>query len=580
MATDYTPTDTGTKSRGLTGLYIAGKTRLHPWGPGGGGINYVQSAQYAPFGGLTSMTQGATPITTTDAYNKRLQPVTLSAATGAATILSLSYDFHLAAGDNGDVFQIVNNRDNNRTQNFTYDGSNRISQANTTGPNWGETFTIDPWANLTNRGPVAGKTNYELLNASPASVLNQLPGYGYDAAGNLTSNGSAAYTYDAENRLLTTAGVTYTYDGDGKRVKKSNGTLYWTGTGSDPLTESDLSGTIQKEYIFFAGKRVARRDVPGTPSVKYYFSDHLGSASVITNASGAMPPLEESDYYPYGGEIVVTNGDPNQYKFTGKERDTESGLDYFGARFNASTIGRFMTPDGGADQDTREPQSWNLYSYVHNNPLNRTDADGRTVSICDSNGENCKAVSDKDYAQAQQQDQYNHAASLDQLKKNDGGLSNITDSNGNVVGTVMYTHDENAPAEGITPGLLGPGDLVLLSQLKMPSFVGEVVGKVLGSILGKGAEEAGAGVEEILAKASSSVGNQGIKAASKDAAEQAAKEWVGEGAQPIVERSTGEQVGWKSADGTKTARFTSANKPEPHINLENKMTKGNLHVQF
>jgi hypothetical protein len=73
---------------------------------------------------------------------------------------------------------------------------------------------------------------------------------------------------------------------------------------------------------------------------------------------------------------------------------------------------------------------------------------------------------------------------------------------------------------------------------------------------------------------------QGIKAGSKEAAEQAAKEWVGEGAQPIVERSTGQQVGWKSADGTKIARFTSVNKPQPYINLENKMTGGNLHVQY
>jgi hypothetical protein len=111
----------------------------------GNSINYVQNAQYAPFGGLTSMTQGAAPITTTDAYNNRLQPVMLSAATSAATVLSLSYDFHLGAGDNGNVFQIVNNRDTARTQSFLYDSLNRIQQAYsnaTTGQkSWGETFS-------------------------------------------------------------------------------------------------------------------------------------------------------------------------------------------------------------------------------------------------------------------------------------------------------------------------------------------------------------------------------------------------------------------------------------------------------
>ena len=52
------------------------------------------------------------------------------------------------------------------------------------------------------------------------------------------------------------------YDDDGKRVKMSNGTLYWTGPGWDPLLETDLSGNATAEYVFFNGKRVARVDMP------------------------------------------------------------------------------------------------------------------------------------------------------------------------------------------------------------------------------------------------------------------------------------------------------------------------------
>ncbi len=65
-----------------------------------------------------------------------------------------------------------------------------------------------------------------------------------------------------------------------------------------------------------------------------------------------------------------TGSDPNHYKFTGKERDTESNLDYFGARHYASSLGRFMTPDWSADPDPvpyadiQNPQTLNLYSYV------------------------------------------------------------------------------------------------------------------------------------------------------------------------------------------------------------------------
>jgi RHS repeat-associated protein len=172
-------------------------------------------------------------------------------------------------------------------------------------------------------------------------------------------------------------GWTYVYDGDGKRVKKVNGstgTLYWTGVASDALSESDLAGTIQKEYIFFNGKRIARRDVvPNT--VHYYFSDHLGSASVMTNATGGIE--DESDYYPYGGEIALTNTVPQNYKFTGRERDTESGLDDFGARFYSSALGRFSSPDPLVlSREISDPQTLNKYSYAFNRPTVLVDPDG------------------------------------------------------------------------------------------------------------------------------------------------------------------------------------------------------------
>jgi RHS repeat-associated protein len=69
---------------------------------------------------------------------------------------------------------------------------------------------------------------------------------------------------------------------------------------------------------------------------------------------------------------------------TGKERDAESGNDYFGARYYASSIGRWMSPDWSAKEELvpyaklDDPQSLNLYSFVHNNPLSRTDPDGHT----------------------------------------------------------------------------------------------------------------------------------------------------------------------------------------------------------
>ena len=145
------------------------------------------------------------------------------------------------------------------------------------------------------------------------------------------------------------------------------------------VAESDPTGALKSEYVFFDGSRVARKDFPGG-AVSYYFSDYLKTASVITNAAGNIK--EDEDYYPWGGELQFVNGDSNHYKFTSKERHAETGLDYFGARHYSNGLGRFITPDW-ADKPAAvpyavldDPQSLNLYSYVRNIPTVKVDTDG------------------------------------------------------------------------------------------------------------------------------------------------------------------------------------------------------------
>ncbi len=148
-----------------------------------------------------------------------------------------------------------------------------------------------------------------MLNLS-VNTNNRISDFCYDAAGNLLAESAPpcpvpTYTYDAENRMKTAAGVNYTYDGDGRRVQKSNGKLYWYGAGSDPIAETDAAGNNPVEYIFFGGKRIARRDASG--NVTYYFADHLGTTRVVTNATGTI--LDDSDFYPFGGERTVVSSD-------------------------------------------------------------------------------------------------------------------------------------------------------------------------------------------------------------------------------------------------------------------------------
>jgi RHS repeat-associated protein len=371
--------------------------------------NYVTGARYTPPGQLTASALGSN-ILTANSYNSRLQPVTLAAAnvTSSQLVFSLNYDFHLGGGDNGNVYRILNNRDNTRSQHFSYDSLNRISQAWSTGNVWGEGYSTDIWGNLTNIGALSCKPTTEQLNAYPATTRNQLPLYGltangsaagYDIAGNLLGN-PVQYVYDPESRVSSTwGGSSYVYDGDGHRVKKTNGstgTLYWTGSGGQVLVETDLSGNFTAEYIFFNGQRIARQDA----SLHYYFSDHLGSHSVVTNIAGLAE--QDIDYYPYGGMVndyCATQGYPNcttpvpqNYKFTGKERDAETGLDFSEARYFTSSQGRFVSPDPFSivgDASNRDhfntylsqPQNWNLYAYTWNNPLRYTDPTGNDVYV-------------------------------------------------------------------------------------------------------------------------------------------------------------------------------------------------------
>jgi RHS repeat-associated protein len=103
----------------------------------------------------------------------------------------------------------------------------------------------------------------------------------------------------------------------------------------------------------------------------------------VENAAGTSCE-QDIDYYPYGGvedDYCITPV-PQNYKFTGKERDNESGLDDFDARYYASTMGRFMTPDWDTKPVTvpyakfGDPQTLDLYGYVENSPVDRMDPTG------------------------------------------------------------------------------------------------------------------------------------------------------------------------------------------------------------
>jgi RHS repeat-associated protein len=344
---------------------------------------------YTPQGSTYNMSLGQTSSFTgfnlSETFNNRLQPNEIKASSSAGNAIDITYNFvdPVSLKNAGHVYGITNNLNSSRSQSFTYDQLNRISTAKTTATTgtycWGYQFSYDAWANLNSQ---AGLTGYgsctEYTSTAAADGNNHLAGLTYDASGNTQSDGNYSYTWDGESQMKTAAGVTYAYDGDGRRAAKVGSKLYWYGSGGEILSETDASGNTQNDYIFFGGKRVAM--VPATGNALYYAEDSLGSSRVIVQSTGTL--CYDADFTPFGGERSYASTCAQNYKFEGKERDTETGNDDFGARSYSWRFGRWLSSDWSAVPvpvpyaNLTNPQTLNLYSMVADDPESFADLDG------------------------------------------------------------------------------------------------------------------------------------------------------------------------------------------------------------
>lgn len=114
--------------------------------------------------------------------------------------------------------------------------------------------------------------------------------------------------------------------------------------------------------------------------IEYYHTDALGSVRAVTKqVNGQWQVVARHDFIPFGEEVAPPPAPADKRLFTGKERDTETGLDYFQARYLRVAVGRFTTVDPimAIERNLLDPQQWNRYTYVTNNPLRYVDPDGR-----------------------------------------------------------------------------------------------------------------------------------------------------------------------------------------------------------
>ena len=345
----------------------------------GSGINYATAGTYVPTGAVASFLHGAsssfTGISESIGYNTRLEPTTIAASSPNGSAFNITNSFGQATGNNGSIAAVTNNLNGGRSVTYGYDPLQRIASAYTTASSgsgcWGLSLSDDVVGNLLS----SSVTRCSGPNFSfSVNSHNEINGYAYDSSGNLTSDGIYSYSFNGENELASAAGVTYSYDGAMMRVKKSNGTLYWRSIAGPALAETDLSGNILNEYVYLANRQIARRT--GSGAVYYNFADQLGSTRVVTDNLGHV--CYDNDYLPYGDEAgPFTNTCTPNYKFTGYERDAETGLDYSYARYYNHRIGRFMAADPDRSSgNVVQPQTLNKYTYVQNNPSSEVDPDG------------------------------------------------------------------------------------------------------------------------------------------------------------------------------------------------------------
>ena len=334
---------------------------------------------------------------------------------------------------------------------YCYDSLNRVAQtaeetytsAGVYTPNvFNQQFSYDRFGNrlvssafgtgVPNPGFKINGANNRLIAPTDADGSQASDKMQYDLSGNLikdthTQTGTAGNRiYDAENRMLTADGANglanrYVYDADGHRTRRSlnnGGEVWWQvyGIGGELVGEYQLvSGapTLRKEYGYRNGQLLVVWDgsETGDRQLQWLVPDHLGSTRIAVDRSGSLGGVKRHDFLPFGEELSAGVGirsaaigygsDSTRQKFTSKERDDETGLDYFLARYYSSAQGRFISPDefpGGPTElfaevaahnptfyaDIAEPQSLNKYSYCLNNPLKFVDPDGHQATMADA----------------------------------------------------------------------------------------------------------------------------------------------------------------------------------------------------
>ena len=367
----------------------------------GGQVGYTVDAE----GRIYGMTDGFTSST---AYNAASQPTQVMTSCHSGTCYPLAYSYNPNTGrmtqysatvvsnstnyaisgtmtwnTNGSLGQLVIsdplNAADNQTCNYAADDLSRIASVNC-GSVWAQNFTYDPFGNITKSGSVSWMPGY---NSSTNRYA--LAGTSYDNDGNVLYDTLDRYTWDAENRPLSA-------------VLNNNGGETWSYTydAFGHMVELAIDGSYSGSYIRLGGfKLSATGQTPGyseyplpggaTRSFNgggtgYNFADWLGTMRGFYGFTGAGYS-QSGAHAPFGEAYAYSGGYPGEFTGQGNNGVGTSNGDltyYFPEREYRSSQGRWNTPDpaGLAAANPANPQSWNRYAYVLNNPMALVDPSG------------------------------------------------------------------------------------------------------------------------------------------------------------------------------------------------------------
>ncbi len=319
-------------------------------------------------------------------------------------------------------------RPNSVTTNYVYDNLSRLTSIlhQLSGSTIdGATYTLDNAGNRTaktdQRTAVAtsyGYDNiYQLLSATPSSGTAE--SYSYDAVGNrLSSAGVPSYSYNSSNELTSSSSASYGYDLNGNAVTKNDasGITTYAWDFENRLTSVSLpgsGGTVSFKYDPF-GRRIYKSSSSGTSIYvydndnlieeanssgaavaryaqsgiideplamlragvsSYYEADGLGSATSLSNTAGTLAQTYTFDSF---GNLTSSSGSlSNQFRYTGRDFDSETSLQYSRNRYYDPSAGRFISED-----PMRFDAGINFYRYVKNNAVNLADPFGLKVQKC------------------------------------------------------------------------------------------------------------------------------------------------------------------------------------------------------